>query len=170
MPIELIRPMLPAAALPVRKMLGSDQNAGRYAFSPAAATMKQAMVRASDPRDHTAAPRPIAPQTIGTTVCHMRSRVRSELQPNANWPTSASVGGSITSQVSVLELEAVPPFEDARQEELDAVVARHHEEVGEREQQHFGLPQRVEQRQPFRRNAMLLAVELRLQRLALVLR
>src|SRR5436190_984575 len=40
-PIELIKPMLPAAAISVRNKLGNDQNAGWYPLMPAAANMKQ---------------------------------------------------------------------------------------------------------------------------------
>ena len=42
LPTELISPMLPAAAASVRSRLGSAQNAGMYAFSPASATVNSA--------------------------------------------------------------------------------------------------------------------------------
>ena len=44
LPNELIRPMLPAAAASVRKRLGRVQKAGRYAFSPSAATVNSRII------------------------------------------------------------------------------------------------------------------------------
>ena len=76
----------------------------------------------------------------------------------------------ITSQVSLLRFSSYHCFEDARQEELDAVVARHDEEIGRGQQQHLGMAQRLAARVMCRPALVqrLLPLQLRLQRLALV--
>src|SRR5436190_7529246 len=98
-PTELMNPMLPAAAVPPRNKLGSDQNAGRYALNPAYDTMNPKTVRARLPRLAITITSPTAAAAIGTAVWNQRSFDRSELQPTPSCPITASSGGRMTSQV-----------------------------------------------------------------------
>src|SRR6185503_12169113 len=102
--MELIKPMLPAAAASVRNKLGRDQKAGWYPLMPANAIMKHAIVRGKCPRVIGTIASAVKPITIATPACSLRSFVRSEFQPTNNWLHNARHGGRITSQVTSLRL------------------------------------------------------------------
>ena len=68
LPIELMKPMQPAAVASLRNRLGSDQKAGEYAFVPIDVMVKRAIIVANGWCRIKVRPKPIAPIRIGIAV------------------------------------------------------------------------------------------------------
>ena len=66
LPSELIKPILPAAAVDVRNRFGSVQNAGIYDFIPPAAIIKQASVSTKCPCVQGASKNANTPKRMGS--------------------------------------------------------------------------------------------------------
>src|SRR5688572_33488594 len=97
--MELIRPMLPAAAEAVRNRLGSVQKIGMYALNAKYAVMKQMIVSMRFPWVGGRKRNEIAPHAMGSAACSGCSRKWYELQPTEMDRTVHNRGGKITSNV-----------------------------------------------------------------------
>src|SRR5213082_1643494 len=91
LPIELMNAMPAAAALPLRKLVGSDQKGPRVLQIPMAASVKAATPATalvpSTTRD--AAPNPAAPTRQARPTARFRSAERSERIPAATIAAAA---------------------------------------------------------------------------------
>ena len=122
--------MLPAAAASVKIRLGSDQNAGMYAFSPASARVNRATVSQSGRRiererggDHQAQASARRPGRSASTRAAGARRCDPSSSRRRAGRSVAPIGGMITSPGELFSGRLVPLLEDAGQEELDAVAA-----------------------------------------------
>ena len=79
--MQLITPILAAAAVPPRKEWGSAQNAGRRALRPIAAMVNIAMPGTILLPAQRLPARPAAAMMYAMAVCQRRSPLRSELHP-----------------------------------------------------------------------------------------
>ena len=97
-----------AAALPVRKRVGSDQNGPRVPRSPTAAIVSAIMAGHGDVK-YALAMKPSPPIAHGIAMCRKRSPVRSELAPIAIMPIAAATYGSAEIMLTVKSLRPERP-------------------------------------------------------------
>jgi hypothetical protein len=93
LPIELISPMLAAAALAPRKLLGIAHSEGYAATTPANPTEKRTSAADRFTLTRATPASAAAPAKRGIAVCHLRSPVRSECQPNSSITGTATSAG-----------------------------------------------------------------------------
>ena len=150
LPSELIKPMLPAAADSVKSRLGSAQNAGMYAFRPVKATVNSKTARASRTLNDSEAGINSTPQERGSAQVDRHGAVQPALAGAVRAPADQELSDQSPQRRDdhgpgqLLRWQRVPLLQDARQEELDAVAGRHHEEIGRGQQQHLGMLERLE--------------------------
>ena len=140
-PTELIIPILAAAAELVRNRYGIVQNAGRYAFNPPSASMKQTMVSVRFPCVSGAIAIAAAPIKIG------RTGVPPALLRAVGIPTDEKLSRQCHDCRQRREprelriFQVVPAVENAREKEHHAVAARHGAKVCKRKRQHLRVTQ-----------------------------
>jgi hypothetical protein len=96
----LINPIDAAAAEPVRKVVGSDQNEGKKLYNPAAATQNIVTARAVLLWLRALNSSPIPATIIGAAVCHRRSPERSDDHPTTINATNPVKYGSAEINVT----------------------------------------------------------------------
>ena len=97
LPNELINPILAAAAVEPRKLLGMAQMAGLAATIPADPTASRIRATGTSTVATARVARPTAARSRGSAACQRRSPARSESQPftsMAGTPTSAGIAVS----------------------------------------------------------------------------
>src|SRR5882672_10239360 len=93
LPIELIKAMLAAAAVPLRKIVGSAQNGGGNAYNAIVANENAAIASARWLPAHTLMASATPTSRIGIPACHCRSPVLSECHAEINMAGIAASHG-----------------------------------------------------------------------------
>src|SRR5882672_10630934 len=108
LPIELINAMLAAAAVPVRKIVGSAQNGGGNEYNAMVAIENAPMASARWFPAHTLIASATPTSRIGMAACHRRSPVLSECHAEISIAGMAASQGipeiSVTSKVGSPEM------------------------------------------------------------------